>query len=206
VFATDPHTAAYYERRAAEYDEWYLGRGRFAERDRPGWDRELGQLVEVLRGLPAARTLDVGCGTGFLTRHLPGQVVGLDRSPAMAAIARGRLASPRLLVADALRLPVRAASFERVVSAHFYAHLSVSERTSFLAEIARVGAELLVVDSALRPGVAAEEWQWRVLNDGSQHLVYKRYLSGRQLAAELDGELLLDGTWFVAARTGRLRG
>src|SRR5581483_7647872 len=32
AFATDAATAAYYERRAAEYDEWYTGDGVFAER------------------------------------------------------------------------------------------------------------------------------------------------------------------------------
>jgi hypothetical protein len=29
--------------------------------------------------------------------------------------------------------------------------------------------------------------------------VYKRYLSGHQLADELGGQTLLDGTWFPAA-------
>ena len=35
---------AYYDTRAPEYDEWYLGTGRFAERERPGWDEEVGEL------------------------------------------------------------------------------------------------------------------------------------------------------------------
>jgi demethylmenaquinone methyltransferase/2-methoxy-6-polyprenyl-1,4-benzoquinol methylase len=48
--------------------------------------------------------------------------------------------------------------------------------------------------------VEPEQWQERTLNDGSRHLVYKRYLGGRQLADELGGEVLFDGTWFVAAR------
>jgi len=42
-----------------------------------------------------------------------------------------------------------------------------------------------------------------VLNDGSRHRVYKRYLTGQQLADELDGEMLLSGTWFAAAGTSR---
>ncbi len=44
------------------------------------------------------------------------------------------------------------------------------------------------------------EWQQRVLNDGSRHRVYKRYLTGTQLAAEINGRVLFDGSWFVAAR------
>jgi len=50
AFATDPATAAYYDRRAGEYDEWYTGEGLFALRDRPGWDevrRVAGELVVV---------------------------------------------------------------------------------------------------------------------------------------------------------------
>ena len=31
---------AYYEARAPEYDDWWLGTGLFAERDRPGWEEE----------------------------------------------------------------------------------------------------------------------------------------------------------------------
>jgi len=58
-----------------------------------------------------------------------------------------------------------------------------------------------VLDSATRPGVAPEQWQERVLNDGSRHRVFKRYLTGAGLAAELGGEVLLDGEWFVAARS-----
>ena len=42
----------YYDTRAPEYDDWYLGRGLFAERDRPKWDEELEQLFAVIRSLP----------------------------------------------------------------------------------------------------------------------------------------------------------
>jgi hypothetical protein len=41
-----------------------------------------------------------------------------------------------------------------------------------------------------------------VLNDGSRHRVFKRYLTPAALAAEIGGEPLLDGDWFVAARAG----
>ena len=36
AFAADPQTLAYYDRRAGEYGEWYIGAGMFARRDRPG--------------------------------------------------------------------------------------------------------------------------------------------------------------------------
>ena len=201
TFARDALTAAYYERRAAEYDEWYAGTGRFAERARPGWPEEVAALVALVAGLPAARTLDVACGTAFLTRHLRGLAVGLDQSASMVAIAQSRLPDGLALTGDALALPFADGAFDRVLTGHFYGHLVPEERAAFLAEARRVAPELVVIDSALRPGVEAEQWQERVLNDGSVHRVFKRYLSADGLSAELGGgEPLLAGRWFVAAR------
>ncbi|MGH3942119.1 MAG: class I SAM-dependent methyltransferase [Pseudonocardiaceae bacterium] len=200
AFARDRKTAQYYDRRAAEYDEWYENRGRFADQDRPGWAAEVAGLVELVRSLPAVRTLDVACGSGFLTRHLRGIVVGLDQSRAMVALARQRLPHGLALVGSALELPFVDRGFDRILTSHFYGHLPKEERDAFLAEAQRVAGELIVIDSALRPGVDAEQWQERVLNDGSRHRVYKRYLSAVQLAAEIGGQIMLDGTWFVAAR------
>ena len=200
AFATDPATAAYYDHRAGEYDEWYTGEGLFAKRDRPGWDAEVTRIVELARSLPPARTLDVACGTGFLTQHLQGLVVGIDQSPAMVAIAQSRLPDGLAIVGDALKLPVADHTVDRVLTGHFYGHLPPEERQAFLAEARRVAGELVVVDSALRPGIDPEQWQERVLNDGSRHRVYKRYLTGGHLATELGGVVVLEGAWFVAAK------
>lgn len=200
AFATDPATADYYDRRAAEYDQWYAGEGLYARRERPGWDGEVAQVVKLVRELPAARTLDVACGTGFLTRHLHGFVVGVDLSPSMVAIARSRLPGGAAIVGDALHLAVADHPFDRVFTGHFYGHLSPVERQAFLVEARRVADELIVVDAAHRPGVESEEWQERVLNDGSRHQVYKRYFTAGGLARELGGETLFHGTWFTAAR------
>jgi len=192
---------AYYDRRAPEYDEWYLGSGRFAERDRPGWEAEVEGLRRALEGLPPARTLDVACGTGFLTRHLPGEVVGLDQSASMLEEARPQAPQTTFLEGDAVTLPFEDCTFDRVFTAHFYGHLEHDERERFLGEASRVAKELVVADSALRPDVEPEERQERILNDGSRWEVYKRYFSADELAQELGGgETLFAGRWFVAVR------
>ena len=196
-FARDPGTLAYYHRRAEEYDEWYEGAGKFAARERPGWEDELGAVVDRVAALPPARTLDVACGTAFLSRHLKGLVVGLDASPAMVAIAQERLPGGLALVGDALDLPFSDGAFDRVLTGHFYGHLTGEERTRFLAEAQRVAPELVVVDSALRPGVPAEAWEERRLNDGTLHRVYKRHLTPEDLRDELGAEVVQSGTWFV---------
>jgi len=200
AFARDRATADYYDQRAPEYDEWYEGRGRFAERDRPGWHTEVVQLAEFVASLSPSKTIDIACGSGFLTRHVRGFVVGLDQSRSMVALAQTRLPNRTALVGDALNLPVADRAFDRVLTGHFYGHLPPAERSAFLAEACRVAPELVVIDSALRPGIEPEQWQQRVLNDGSTHRVFKRYLTARQLAEEIGGEVVFNGSWFVAAK------
>ncbi|HEY3020652.1 MAG TPA: methyltransferase domain-containing protein [Solirubrobacteraceae bacterium] len=193
---------AYYAARAREYDDWWLGRGLFAARDRPGWPEEVHELERLLAALPPARTLDAACGTGFLTRHLRGLVVGLDQSPEMCALAQRRLRDGVVVVGDALELPFPDRAFDRVVAGHFYGHLLGDQRERFLAEARRVGDELVVIDSARREGIEDEQWQERKLNDGSRHRVYKRFFRGQALVAEVGGgEVLHDGAWFVVVRS-----
>ena len=56
----DDDMLRYYDQRAHEYDDWWLGRGLFAGRRRPGWSGEVEQLLSVIGGLPPARKVDVG--------------------------------------------------------------------------------------------------------------------------------------------------
>ena len=192
---------AYYDRRAPEYDDWWLGVGLYAERDRPGWEDELEVLERVVAGLPPRRTLDVACGTGFLTRHLRGEVVGLDQSERMLAVAREQAPSARFVKGDALDLPFEDDSFDRVFASYFYCHLEEAERLRFLAEARRLAPELVVVGSRIQPGTEATRREERVLKDGSRWTVYKRLFTGAELAGELgNGEVLHEGRYFVVVR------
>jgi ubiquinone/menaquinone biosynthesis C-methylase UbiE len=192
---------SYYERRAPEYDDWYLGTGMYADLDRPEWHEDVAALQRVVAELPPARQLDVACGTGFLTRHLRGSVTGLDQSETMLAIASERVSGARFVRGDGLALPFEDGAFERVFTGHFYGHLQEEERTAFLAEARRVAQELVVVDASRREGIPAVGWQDRTLSDGSRHRVFKRYFTGGGLACELGGgRVLHDGPWFVVVR------
>src|SRR4051794_27377410 len=196
----NPAMRAYYQKRAAEYDDWWLGAGRFESRDRPGWYEDVSALIDVLLALPPARTVDLACGTGFLTRHLPGEVLGVDQSAGMIEIATARCKAAAFEVGDAL---APRTGFERIFSAHFYGHLDDVQREAFLA-LPR--DELVIVDSALRPDGVAEDWAKRVLDDGSEHSVYKRWFTGAGLAEEIGGgEIVHDGPWFVAVRSSTPR-
>jgi len=198
----NPAMRRYYDVRAEEYDEWWQDEGRFPERDRPGWDDDVAALCSAVAALPPARTLDLACGTGFLTEHLRGEVTGLDQSPRMLEVARRRLPEAELVEGDALAPPFAPGSFERVFSGHFYGHLDAAQREEFVRVARSLADELVIVDSASRPDRADEEWEERILNDGSRHEVYKRRFTAEALAAELGGgETLHAGAWFVAVRS-----
>ena len=189
---------AYYAQRAPEYDDFYLGTGLYASRVRPGWHEEVEALRSMLESLSFSAMADVACGTGFLTRYLPGRVVGVDQSLAMLQIARARVPGGRVVQGDALGLPFPAGTFDCLSAGHYYGHLRKPERDRFLAEARRVADQILIIDAAARGEVATEEVQPRLLNDGSRHSVYKRYFTPVQLLAELGGgKVLHAGQWFV---------
>jgi ubiquinone/menaquinone biosynthesis C-methylase UbiE len=188
----------YYHRRAPEYDDWYEGKiyGDPDQHDSFLAEREL--VERAIPELPPERTLDVACGTGFLTRHLPGEIVGLDQSTAMLAIARRQAPNAEYVLGDAFALPFPDGSFDRVFAGHFYGHLEPPERAAFLSEARRVAPQLVVADAARRLGHEAEEWQQRAIADGTTWPVFKRFFLPEQLLDELGGgQVLFAGSWFI---------
>jgi ubiquinone/menaquinone biosynthesis C-methylase UbiE len=186
----------YYDLRAPYYDDWWIN----AARERPGWPEELADAVAAVTALPPARTLDVACGTGYLTQHLVGEVVGLDQSASMLDEARRRIPYGEFVLGDALSLPFPDGAFERIFTSYFYCHLVDDERVSFLAEARRVAPELVVLGSRHTGGEQAERWEDRPLKDGSTWPVFKRVFDPEALAAELGGDVLHAGHWFVVVR------
>jgi ubiquinone/menaquinone biosynthesis C-methylase UbiE len=191
---------AYYHARAEEYDDWWLQCGLYEPRTDPAWQAERDQAFESICALSPKRTLDVACGTGFVTRLLPGDVTGLDQSEAMLEIAREQAPDATFVQGDGTELPFDDGAFERVFTSHFYGHLEDGDRKRFLAEARRVAPELVIFDAALHGGEPRAEWQQRVLNDGTHWTVYKRFFAGEELLAELGGGgIVHEGRWFVLA-------
>lgn len=188
----------YYERRAAEYDDAYLGTGAYSGRKRPGFEEELAQVTALIEGLPPAHVLDVGCGTGFVTRRLKGEVVGLDQSAAMLEIARGRVPEATFVRGDALELPFPDNAFDRTFVGNLLGVLMPPERAVLIEEARRVASELVVFETSAALAEKAEQWQARALSDGSGYKIYRRYFAAGDLAEELGGgRVLFDGDHFV---------
>ncbi len=103
--------------------------------------------VDLAAARPGARVLDVGTGTGAALRELarrgarPAWVLGIDRSSTMLACVPPLPEGWRLERANALRLPVEAASVD-VAFALFLLHLmSDRRRAACLRELRRVIAD-----------------------------------------------------------------
>jgi SAM-dependent methyltransferase len=195
----------YFEALAPSYDDWWTRTGRMANTEHlsPGWEAEVAALRAKIEAFEPARTLDVGCGTGFLTRWLPGLVVGLDTGEAMLEIARRQAPEATFVRGDALSLPFPDRSFRRVFASHIYGHLDRAERGRFRQEARRVADEIVILDTA---GADRREGsiQMRGLADGSRWRVFKQPFTPERLIEELGpGELLHRGTHFVMVRFGR---
>ena len=190
---------AYYDRRAPEYDRSIPGVGDVAQSKEMAEDSAA--LLRAISGLPPVRVLDVGCGTGYLTQHLRGEVVGLDQSAAMLDIARERVPWVHFVQGDALNLQFADGSFDRLFASSFYGLLRETERGRFLDEARRIAGEIVLVEptTEFSPSGRSEGWEERLLSDGSRHTIYRRYFTAEGLAEELGGRVLLAGRWVVMA-------
>ncbi|WP_113704618.1 class I SAM-dependent methyltransferase [Nonomuraea lactucae] len=117
------------------------------------------QLAALAGIRPGERVLDVGCGTGYLTRILSplagpeGQVTGVD--PAAPMIDHARSRAPRncsYQVGESQALPFPDGSFDLVVSSLAVHHMPPSVRGEAVGEMFRVlrpGGRLLIAEFRL---------------------------------------------------------
>jgi SAM-dependent methyltransferase len=122
-------------------------------------DGRLPPALEAVAPLDGARVLEVGAGTGRLTRVLLGRgarVIAVDRAGAMLAVARRRL-GPRegsrcvLARAEARALPVRSGWADAAFEGWAFGHLCLEHPGGWRAAVSAAIAEM---ERALRPGGA----------------------------------------------------
>lgn len=125
-----------------------------ASYDSPGnqlLDIEQPAVRAILDRLPVGTALDAACGTGRHSAHLADlghQVVGVDASPEMLAVARTKVPAADFREGTLERLPLPDDHVDLVVCALALTH--VTDLGSALAELARVlrpGGHLVLSDS-----------------------------------------------------------
>jgi SAM-dependent methyltransferase len=128
----------------------------FGEMERDGWsdaaraegyvdlfaaasDQAIGSLLAAVDAAPSMRVLDLCCGQGNVSEALLAkgcEVVGVDFSPAMLAMARRRAPGAIFMEADAQDLPFEEGEFDAVVSNVGICH--VPDQPRALSEARRV--------------------------------------------------------------------
>ncbi|WP_049921458.1 class I SAM-dependent methyltransferase [Halopiger djelfimassiliensis] len=130
-----------------EFSESYLNRTREGM-----WD-DSRRALEPLALESRDRILDVGCGTGELSRVLaaesPGDVIGCDADPGLLAAASEYVPT---VAGDALRLPFPDDAFDLVVCQALL--INLPDPAAAVAEFARVSTDLV---AAVEPDNAAVE-------------------------------------------------
>ena len=186
----------YYERRAGEYDATSWSRvdpdGRVAD-----------VVRSVLDSLAPMDTLDVGCGTGYVSGWLPGRITLLDSSPAMLAIASRRVDGAAAVRAAAPSLPFQDGAVGRAFTSNFYGHLAWTDRQQLISEMLRVSREILVLDQLATSGIFAEGPESRQLRDGTTFTIHKCYFTVERLLEEIGGDVVMTGPLFAMVRRTR---
>lgn len=125
--------------------------------------RRAGFFLESLNAAPGLRALELGCGSGvFLERAATSRarIVAIDLSLEMLAQVREKLSKttsdrPRLLCADAQRLPFRDESFDVVFGSSVLHHLDLPTALREVHRVLRRGGHIVFAEpNMLNPHIA----------------------------------------------------
>jgi SAM-dependent methyltransferase len=203
---------AYYRARAPEYDDWWERRHEydFGPEFEVRWTREVADVHAALDAFgPTGDVLELAAGTGIFTARLLGRadrVTAVDASPEALAINTARNGTDRVepVVADlfAWEPPRR---FDHVCFTFWISHVPVTRWAAFWAMVDRAlhpGGRVWFCDNARTDHAAAHgpariagwgdaarpdgvESSERILRDGRQFTIVKRYWSPPELEADL---------------------
>jgi len=201
--SSDRTLVEYYEARAAEYDDWYLRRGRYAHGPihDAAWNAELDTAGRWLDGLPMrGRIVELAAGTGWWSPLLAGKGELWLSDAAEAPLDRAR----ERLLAHGLRahLHVRDAWAEpegdpagALFAGFWLSHVERTRTGAFLELAGRwlaPGGRIALIDSLPDPRSGAadhdppvDDLSVRRLADGREFTIVKVHRSADEVAAAL---------------------
>ncbi len=196
----------YYRERAAEYDEWFLRKGRYdrGEDHRRRWFGEVQEVRYALeRSAPVGHVLEYACGTGIWTEELAKygcKITAIDAAPEAIAINKNRLqcANVEYVVSDIFDwYPKRLYDF--VFFGFWLSHVPPTrfeEFWSLVGKALKPDGRVFIVDSRYNPESTARDQSLsgaehgvveRRLNDGRRFTVVKVFYDAEVLAKRLRG-------------------
>ena len=182
---------AYYEARAAEYDQWHRREGRYfrGEEHRRAWLAELDTVrEEIVRSEPRGRALELACGTGLWTGLIAesvDSVVAADSSLEALAINRARTQGRYVQFVQADLFTWRPhRKFDFVFFGFWISHVPEDQFDDFwrfIADVLEPDGRVFLVDSLWAPDSSAVDHAAparrgiveRKLNDGRTFEIVK---------------------------------
>ncbi len=195
---------AYYRARAAEYDEWWLRRGRYDRGPIANvqWFAETARVERALADVgPVDDAIELACGTGLWTERLAAsckRLTAIDASTEMLAVAEARVPDSHVTFQQADLFswqPER--QVDLVVFTFWLSHVPLERFDAFWATVAsalKPGGRVFFVDSRYTPdSTAVDHWLpdrgdgvvERKLNDGQRFRIVKIFHEPTELSARL---------------------
>ena len=181
---------SYYDERAEEYDEIYLGKSHTTI-DAEVYRKDVARVSEMVSRFGKGHLIDIACGAGFWLSNYArncNQITFLDQSARMLSKCKDRVEELGLaeissfVQGDFLDIKLEASKYDCALVGFLLSHLTLEQEKTFfrkLEEILKVDPRLMFIDSVWnerRQRYREKEGvQERVLNDGRTFRVYKRY-------------------------------
>ena len=181
---------SYYDERAEEYDEIYLGKSHTTI-DADVYRKDVAKVSEMVSRFGKGHLIDIACGAGFWLPNYArncNQITFLDQSARMLSKCKDRVEELGLadissfIQGDFLDIKLEASQYDCALVGFLLGHLTLEQEKTFfrkLGENLKANPQLMFIESAWNKRrqryQEKEGVQERVLNNGRIFRVYKRY-------------------------------